>query len=190
MPSLCSILYEADALERHRPCTCTSATTSNFYLCTQKKMVAKWSQSRDLSLEIFWGGPAINRDICCCFTTVRKKNHIPSHPYNQVWWPILGICALHLTHVHTHSSEHTHTTWTHTRSSGQPFMLQRPGSSWGFGALLKGTSVVVLKVEIALYIHSLYLQFLLAWDSKSQPYDYESDSLTIRLRLPQRSLSI
>ncbi len=27
----------------------------------------------------------------------------------QVWWPILRICALHLTHpsVHTHSSEHT-----------------------------------------------------------------------------------
>ncbi len=51
--------------------------------------------------------------------------------------------------VHTHSSEHTHThtLWTHTRSSGQPFMLRRPGSSWGFGALLKGTSVVVLKVE-------------------------------------------
>ncbi len=36
--------------------------------------------------------------------------------------------------VHTHSSEHTHThthtPWTHTRSSGQPFMLQRPRSSW------------------------------------------------------------
>ncbi len=28
-------------------------------------------------------------------------------------------------------------------SSGQP-TLRRPGSSWGFGALLKGTSVVVL----------------------------------------------
>ncbi len=27
----------------------------------------------------------------------------------QVWWPILGTCALHLTHpsAHTHSSEHT-----------------------------------------------------------------------------------
>ncbi len=39
--------------------------------------------------------------------------------YGQVWWPILGICALHLTHLsaHTHSSEHTHTPWTHTRSS-------------------------------------------------------------------------
>ncbi len=33
-------------------------------------------------------------------------------------------------------------------------MLRRPGSSWGFGALLKDTSVVVLKVERALYIHS------------------------------------
>ncbi len=34
-------------------------------------------------------------------------------------------------------------------------MLQRPGSSWGFGALLKDTSVVVLKEERALVIHSL-----------------------------------
>ncbi len=49
--------------------------------------------------------------------------------------------------------------------------------------MLKGTSVVVLKsVERALYIHSP--QFLLARDSNSQPLDYESDSLTIRPRLP------
>ncbi len=40
---------------------------------------------------------------------------------------------------------------THTRSSVKP-----TGSSWGFGALLKGlTSVVVLKVERTLVIHSL-----------------------------------
>ncbi len=87
--------------------------------------------------------------------------------------------------VHTHSSEHTHTPWTHTRSSGQPFMLRRPGSSWGFGALLKGTSVVVLRVERALDIHSPHLQYLPARDSNSQPFDYESDSLTIRPRLPR-----
>ncbi len=75
--------------------------------------------------------------------------------YGQVWWPILGICALHLSHPKcTHTAVNTHTPWTHTRSSGQPFMLRRPGSSWGFGALLKGTSVVVLRVERALYIHS------------------------------------
>ncbi len=40
-------------------------------------------------------------------------------------------------------------------------MLRRPGSSWGIGALLKGlTSVVVLKVERALVIHSPHRQFL------------------------------
>ncbi len=27
----------------------------------------------------------------------------------------------------------THPKWTHTQSSGQPFMLQHSGSSWGFG---------------------------------------------------------
>ncbi len=39
-------LYEADALEQRRPCTRTSATTSNFYSHTLKK----WSQSRALPL--------------------------------------------------------------------------------------------------------------------------------------------
>ncbi len=59
--------------------------------------------------------------------------------FGQVWWPILGICALHLTHpTCSYTAVNTHTPWTHTR---------RPGSSWGFGALLKGTSVVVLRVE-------------------------------------------
>ncbi len=84
---------------------------------------------------------------------------------------------------------HTHTLWTHIRSSEQPFMLQRPGSSWGFGALLKGTSVVVLRVERALYIHSPHLQSLPARDSNSQPLGYESDSLTIRPRLPPANIS-
>ncbi len=74
----------------------------------------------------------------------------------QVWSPILGICALHLTHPSAPTQQ-----WTHTRSSGQP-MLRHPGSSWGFGALLKGlTSLVVLKVEErVLVIHSPHRQFL------------------------------
>ncbi len=101
---------------------------------------------------------------------------------------MLGIRALHLTHpkcTHTAVNTHTHTPSTHTRSSAeQPFMLRRPGNSCGFGALFKGTSVVVLKVERALNIHSPHLQFLPARDSNSQPLGYESDSLTIRPRLP------
>ncbi len=44
-----------------------------------------------------------------------------------------------------------HTPWTHTRSSGQPFMLRRPGSSPGS---ILNTSVVVLRMERVLYIHS------------------------------------
>ncbi len=44
-------LYEADALEQRRPCTRTSAITSNFYSHTLKKrsqMRPFWSQSRAL----------------------------------------------------------------------------------------------------------------------------------------------
>ncbi len=81
--------------------------------------------------------------------------------------------------VHTHSSEYTHREHApgiHYRSSGQP-MLRHPGSIWGFGALLKGISVVVLRVERALYIHSPHLQFLPAWDSNLLPLDYKSDLL-------------
>ncbi len=52
-------------------------------------------------------------------------------------------------------------------------MLRRPGSSWGFGALLKG---VVLRMERVLDIHFPHLQFLLARDSNLQPFDYKSDS--------------
>ncbi len=62
--------------------------------------------------------------------------------YGQIWWPILGIHALHLpiqsVRVHTHT--HTHT------------------EQWAaIYALLKGTSVVVLRR--ALDIHSPHLQF-------------------------------
>ncbi len=56
------------------------------------------------------------------------------------------VLCIYPSKVHTHSSEHT--PWTHTRSSGQPFMLRRSGSIWGLGALLKGTSVMVLRMEI------------------------------------------
>ncbi len=39
----------------------------------------------------------------------------------QIWWPILGICALHLNHPseHTHSSEKW--TNTHTMNGEQPY---------------------------------------------------------------------
>ncbi len=95
----------------------------------------------------------------CLFNVFKKE--LSDVIYSQVWWPILGI--IYPSKVHTHSSEHTHT--THTQSSGQAFTL-------------KCTSVMVLRVEKALYIHFPHLQFLPDRDSHSQPLDYESDSLT------------
>ncbi len=123
------------------------------------------------------------------FCGVTNSEHTCNMKWSDLKWSMVthtrNLCsAFDPSKVHTHISEHTHTPWTHTQSSGQPFILRCPGSSWGFGALLKGTSVVVLKVERALYIHSPHLQFLPARDSNSQPFDYESDSLTIRPRLP------
>ncbi len=76
--------------------------------------------------------------------------------------------------VHTHSSEHTHTVNTHPEQ-WTVIYAAAPGSSWGFGALLKGTSVRVLRVEISLP----HRQSLLDRDLNSQPFDYESDSLPL-----------
>ncbi len=62
-------------------------------------------------------------------------------------------------------------------------MLRRPGSSWGFGVLLKG-SRGIKGGERALYIHNPNRQLLPARDSNSQPFDYESDSLPLGHHFP------
>ncbi len=56
---------------------------------------------------------------------------------------------------------------THTWSSGQP-TLRRPGSSWGFDALLKGLTSVVDS----------------SWDSRFEPttLGYKFDALSIRAK--------
>ncbi len=72
----------------------------------------------------------------------------------------------------------THPKWTHPEQWAA--MLQRPGSSWGFGALLKDTSVVVLEEDTPPTNNPCR-----TWDSNPQPSAYKSDSLSIRPRLPQ-----
>ncbi len=51
--------------------------------------------------------------------------------HNQVWWPIIRNCALHLTHPIS-----THTANTHPKQWAAIYA----GCSWGFGALLKAQS--------------------------------------------------
>ncbi len=104
-------------------------------------------------------------------------------------WPSMvthtrNLCsAFNPSKVHTHSSEHTHTPWTHTRSSGQPFMLRRPGSSWGFGALFKGTSVVVLRVKTFYSgtIESVLTQCISVWYGNSSSQDCKALQRVVRL---------
>ncbi len=58
------------------------------------------------------------------------------------------------------------------------------GEQLGVWCLAQRHLLVVLRMERALDIHSPHLQSLPALDSNLQPFDYESDSLSIRLRLP------
>ncbi len=100
----------------------------------------------------------------------------------QVWWPILGICPLHLTHPSAHSQQ-----WTHTWSSGQPYCGAR-------GAV--GGSVPCSRVSPQSWYwrwreHLLFTPTTdnpcRTWESNRQPLGYKSNSLTIRPRLPPSS---
>ncbi len=83
-----------------------------------------------------------------------------SHYNMLIWCSIIIILKVKWYTIKYGALRLSHPKCTHTRSSGQPCMLRRPGSSWGFSDLLKGTSVVVLKVKREMYIHSPHLQFL------------------------------
>ncbi len=101
----------------------------------------------------------------------------------QVWWPILGICPLHLTiQVHTHSSEHTHLEqWA--------AILRRPGSSWGIGPCSRvSPQSWYWRWESTCY--SLPPPTIPAGPgNRTGPLGYKSNSLTIRPRLPSVALT-
>ncbi len=76
-----------------------------------------------------------------------------------------GVWPSMVTHTRNLSSAFNPSKCTLTAVNTHPeqwaAILRRPGSRWGIGALLKGlTSVVVLKVERALVIHSPHRQSL------------------------------
>ncbi len=59
-------------------------------------------------------------------------------PCGQVWWPILGICALHLTHPKcTHSAVNTHTVNTHPEQWAAIYTAA-PGEQLGVRCLAQG----------------------------------------------------
>ncbi len=98
----------------------------------------------------------------------------------QVWWPILGICPLHLTHPSAHSQQ-----WTHTWSSGQPYC----GARGAVGGLVPCSRVSPQSWYWRWREHLLFTpptdNPCRTWESNRQPLGYKSNSLTIRPRLPR-----
>ncbi len=99
--------------------------------------------------------------------------------WNDIWpsmRPLLGMCALHLTHPSAHTS------WTHTRSSGQPYYCSarravgcsvpcsRAPQSWYRGWR-----------ECWTFTPPTY-NSCWTWDSNPWPLGCKSYSLTIRVR--------
>ncbi len=100
----------------------------------------------------------------------------------QVWWPILGISALHLSHPF--QSAHTqHWTHTHTRSSGQPFMLRHRGAVGGSVSCSRAPQSWYWGWREHCTFTPLTDNPCQTWDSNPQPLGYKSDSLTFRPRL-------
>ncbi len=112
--------------------------------------------------------------------SIKKKEREREVVCGQVWWPILGICPLHLTHPSARSQQ-----WTHTWSSGQPYFGAR-------GAV--GGSVPCSRVSPQSWYWRWREHLLFTpptdnpcrtWESNRQPLGYKSNSLTIRPRLPK-----
>ncbi len=120
----------------------------------------------------------------CNFKMLWKLRNGKDVTCGQVWWPILGICALHLTHpsATTNTHTHTHTHREHTPGAvGMHFILRHPGAV-GVRCLAQGTSVVVLRRECWTFTPPTY-NSCRTWDSNPWPLGYKSDSLSIRPRL-------
>ncbi len=78
--------------------------------------------------------------------------------YSQVWWPILGIRALHLPFQSAHTQQWTHTHREHTPEQWAAIFAASPGEQLGVQCLAWGHLIMVLKVERVLYINSPYRQ--------------------------------
>ncbi len=102
----------------------------------------------------------------------------------QVWWPILRICALYLTHpsAHTYSREHTH--HEHTPGEVGSQCCSARGAVGVRCLAQEHLSHGIEGGERALVIHSPTYNPSWTWDLNPWPLDFESDSLNIRPRLP------
>ncbi len=104
--------------------------------------------------------------------------------YDQIWWPILRIRALHLPIQSAHIQQWTHTHCEHTPGAvGSHLCCGAQGALGESVPCSRDLSRGIEGEESAEHSTPTPTQFLLTPDSDSQPLDYESNSLTIRPRL-------
>ncbi len=106
--------------------------------------------------------------------------------YDQVWWPILGICALHLSHPKcAHTAVNTHTPWTLPGAVGS-HLCCGAREQLGVQCLAQGhLSRGIEGVESA--VHSLPPPTIPA-GPETRNLSITSLTLTIRPRLPTNIL--
>ncbi len=101
--------------------------------------------------------------------------------YCQVWWPILEIGALHL----THPSAHTHKWVVNTHPEQWAAIAPAPGEQLGVRCLApRAPQSWYWRWRECCSFTIPTFNPCRTWDSNPQPLDYKSDSLTIRPRLP------
>ncbi len=132
------------------------------------------------------------RDISSSISYYCSVHSLVSFYFKWKWHDIRpstrnSCSAFNHSSAHT-QREHTHTPWTHTVVGSHSCCSAR--EQLGVRCLAQGhLSRGIEGGERALVIHSPHLLFLLARDSNSQPLVYESDSLTIRPRLPRSNFN-
>ncbi len=99
--------------------------------------------------------------------------------HTQVWWPILGICALHLTHPKC-----THTPWTHLEQRAAIYAAAPRGAVGGSVPCSRAPQSGYWRWRECCTFTPPTYNSCRTWDSNQQPFTYESDSLTIRPRHP------
>ncbi len=87
--------------------------------------------------------------------------------------------------VHTHSSENTHTVDTHQEQWAAIYAAV-PGEQLGVRCLAQEHLSHGIEVDRALVIHAPPLQSLPDLRLETATFGYESESLTIRPRLPKK----
>ncbi len=109
----------------------------------------------------------------------------------EVWWPILGICALHLTHPSAHTQQRVVNKHTHREHT--PGAVGSHLCCGARGAV--GGSVPCSRVSPQSWYWRWRERWLLTpptynscrtWDSNPRPSGYKSDSQSIRSWLPPK----